>query len=146
MGTIWCRGNSSTDWDNPRFWKYSNYFRYKSDAAHRVFQSLSNRSPEKYGLQQLKGQIQVPDLPLEGCDYKLISKMILEKISAESWPHFAPNSSLIKMISQFWGDLENLWFVGEIAAFLVWRYFGLPDDICNYLRLSLHWNRNAQEN
>ena len=45
---------------------------------------LSNRSPGKYGLQQLKGQIQVPNLPLGGCDYKLISKMILGELSAES--------------------------------------------------------------
>ena len=41
-------------------------------------------------------------------------------------------------ISQGFKSSKFLVDVGVICSFEVWKYLRLPEDICNYLRLSLH--------
>jgi hypothetical protein len=49
----------------------------------------------------------------------------------------------MKLISKGFLEIEKYRYVGAIATFLIRRYFGLPDDICNGLRFSLN-SRNPQ--
>jgi hypothetical protein len=52
------------------------------------FRLRSNRSPEKYGFQQIKKRIHVLGYTLLGLDITQISKMDFERISVKLWWHF----------------------------------------------------------
>jgi hypothetical protein len=62
------------------------FCRYNTDTCNlsHFFGCCQIGVPRNKVLAKLKGQIIVPDSPLLGCDYKLISKIDLGEISAES--------------------------------------------------------------
>ena len=103
------------------------------------FKSLSNRSPEKCGLRQLKGANPCPRFT----PFELWLQTNIQNNFATN-PHQIAEvigncAVYIKiMISQIIKGSENLWFVGDTCSFLVKRYLSFPDDICNCLRLFLY--------